>query len=74
MGPAGPDTPSQNTTRASVDAIAETARSPHISPDAPDPDDDPDLSELIAKWPHLHPATKLHIMSLITSEADPDGY
>jgi|GEM_PF-6686527 len=35
---------------------------------------DPDLDQLIERWPRLHPATKLHILSLINQEADPHGY
>ncbi len=45
----------------------------NYTPRAPDGPSDPELDEIVRRWPGLHPAVKEHVLSLVRG-SDPDAY
>jgi len=44
------------------------------TPAAPKNPADPDLAELITRWPGLHESARLRIMAIVRERIDPEAY
>lgn len=53
--------------------ISQTRGGESGAPAARIPTSDPDLDEIVRRWPGLHPAVKEHVLSLVRG-SDPDAY
>jgi integrase len=53
--------------------ISQEQSAQDYTPVAPDSPSDPDLAEIVRRWPGLHPAVKEHVLSIVRG-SDPDAY
>ncbi len=74
MGRAGPEHPAQNSTRGPEASNPKFLRTRDSTPDAREGTSDPDLVELISRWPDLHEATRLRILAIVREDFDPEDY